>query len=55
VYSCSPQAGLSWKCKDDGDTQISGLVVQVLLEKATLVAHWLACAGSVKMMMIMMT
>jgi hypothetical protein len=25
VYSCSPQAGLSWKCKhgDDDDTQVS--------------------------------
>jgi hypothetical protein len=28
--------------------------IQVLLEKPTLAAHWLACARSVKMMMMMM-
>jgi hypothetical protein len=28
--------------------------LEVLLEKPTLAAHWLACVGSVKMMMMMM-
>jgi hypothetical protein len=32
---------------------VACVCVQVLLEKSSLVAHWLACAGSVKKMMMM--